>query len=287
LDKEKSFELISTAVLTINKTVALPVKVIQPAVGSDSAAGMGIVELVGEGKTSWRGSPANRIHNLTLGASNLSGIIVKPGDEFSTVKSMGPITSEAGFLPELVIKNSTQVTPEIGGGLCQVSTTLFRAVLNSGLNVTDRSPHSFRVSYYEPPVGMDATIYDPAPDFKFVNNMSTPILVWAFADSNSLTFQIYGTKDNRKVEISDPALFNYTDPPAPVYTESATMEAGTIRQVEKATRGVTASFHYKVTNTAGKVLQDESYVSKYVPLPNSYLYGAGYAPPTPDAPPEG
>lgn len=287
LDKEKSYELISQAILTTKKTVALPVKVIEPSVASNSAAGMGIVELVGEGSTSWRGSPSNRIHNLTLGSEKISGTIVKPGEEFSTVKTIGQIDGSTGFLPELVIKNSTEVVPEFGGGLCQVSTTLFRAVLNSGLKITAREPHSFRVSYYEPPVGMDATIYDPAPDFKFINNMSTPILIWAVPGQNTLDFQIYGTKDGRKIEISDPAIFNYTSPPAPVYTESATMEPGAIRQVERATRGCTASFNYLVTDKAGKELEKDTFVSKYVPLPDSYLFGAGYAPPAPEAPPEG
>ena len=287
LDKEKSFELISQAILTEKKTVALPVKVIEPSVASNSAAGMGIVELVGEGSTSWRGSPANRIHNLTLGSEKISGTIVKPGEEFSTIKTIGQIDGSTGFLPELVIKNSTEVVPEFGGGLCQVSTTLFRAVLNSGLKITERSNHSFRVSYYEPPVGMDATIYDPAPDFKFVNNMSTPILIWAVPGRNTLDFQIYGTKDGRKVEVSDPVIFNYTNPPGPVYTESATMEPGSIRQVEHATKGCTASFNYRVTDKSGKEMEKDTFVSKYVPLPDSYLFGAGYAPPAPEAPPEG
>lgn len=282
LDKTKSFSLISLAVLSDNKSVTLPVKVVQPSVGSDSAAALGIVELVGEGKTSWRGSPSNRIHNLTLGAQNISGTIVKPGEEFSTVKTIGQIDGSTGFLPELVIKNSTQVVPEFGGGLCQVSTTLFRAVLNSGLKVTERSAHSFRVSYYEPPVGMDATIYDPAPDFKFVNNMSTPILIWAVAGNNSLDFQIYGTKDGRQISISTPAIFNYTDPPAPVYTQSSTMAPGAIRQVEKATKGCTASFNYRVLDALGKELEKDTFVSKYVPLPNSFLVGEGYVSPSPE-----
>lgn len=287
LDKEKAFELISAAVLTDKKTVTLLIKVIKPTVADNSAAGLGIIELVGEGSTSWRGSPSNRIHNLTLGSEKISGTIVQPGEEFSTVKTIGQIDGSTGFLPELVIKNSTEVVPEFGGGLCQVSTTLFRAVLNSGLKVTERTNHSFRVSYYEPPVGMDATIYDPAPDFKFVNNMSTPILIWAVAGQNTLDFQIYGTKDGRKVEVSDPVVFNYTNPPAPVYTESATMEPGAIRQVERATRGCTASFNYRVTDKSGKELEKDTFVSKYVPLPDSYLFGAGYAPPAPEAPPEG
>ena len=207
--------------------------------------------------------------------------MVKPGEEFSTLKALGPITAEAGFLPELVIKNGTQVVPDIGGGLCQVSSTLFRAALNAGLKITARTAHSFRVPYYEPPIGIDATIFDPAPDLKFVNNMDAPILIWAAASDTDLIFQIYGTKDDRKVEISDPVLFNYIAPGDPIYTESSTMEPGAIRQVERATSGVTASFKYKVTAKSGEVLQAETYVSKYIPIPDSFLYGPGAEVPAP------
>jgi len=293
LDKNKAISDIIEAIRKNQSPVELTVKVTEPALSSDDPAKLGLKELIGEGSTSWRGSPQNRIHNLTLGAQNISGSIVKPGEEFSTVKAIGDISAAAGFLPELVIKNSTEVVPEIGGGLCQVSTTLFRAVLNSGLKITARTPHSFRVSYYEPPVGMDATIYDPAPDFRFINNMETPIFIWAVPSSNGLDFQIYGTKDGRKVEISDPVVFDYISPPSPVYTESGTLAAGEIRQTERATSGATASFSYKVTDTAGTVLQSEIFTSKYVPLPDSFLYGPGtpdipgqeVAPPAPEATP--
>lgn len=192
-----------------------------------------------------------------------------------TLKAIGHVGPETGFLQELVIKNSNRVEPEYGGGLCQVSTTLFRAVINSGLKVTARTPHSFRVSYYEPPVGMDATIYDPAPDFKFINNYENPILIWAIAGNNSLVFQIYGTKDNRKIEISDPVTYDYVSAGEPIYTESATMATGAIRQVERATSGCSASFTYRVTAANGTVLENETFVSKYVAIPNSYLYGPG------------
>jgi len=275
LEKDKATEEIIEALNTNKESIDLPIKETKPEIGSSNPADAGIKELVGEGRTSWRGSSANRIHNLTLGASKISGSIVKPGEEFSTVHALSPITAANGFLPELVIKNSTQVEPDIGGGLCQVSTTLFRAVIYSGLKVTARTPHSFRVSYYEPPVGMDATVFDPAPDFRFINTMDTPILIWAIAGNNSLVFQIYGTRDGRKIEISDPVIYNYVSPGEPIYTESSTMATGAIRQIERATSGCTASFTYKVTADDGTVLEKETYTSKYVPIPNTYLYGPG------------
>lgn len=275
LQKEEATIKILKALNDGTATLELPVKKIQPAIATSDPAQAGISELVAEGKTSWRGSPPNRIHNLSLGASKISGTIVKPGEEFSTLKTIGEIGPETGFLQELVIKKGNQVVPDYGGGLCQVSTTLFRAVLNSGLKVTARTNHSFRVSYYEPPVGMDATIFEPAPDLKFVNDMKTPILIWAYAGNNSLTFQVYGTKDGRQVNISTPVTFNFVSPPNPVYNFSSTMAPGAIRQVEKALSGCTASFNYKVTAKDGSVLENQTFTSKYIALANSYLYGEG------------
>jgi vancomycin resistance protein YoaR len=280
LNQEEAIKTVSEAIMSTQNKVTLLVKETKPEVSDLSDAGS-IKELVAEGVTSWKGSPANRIHNLTLGAKNISGIIVKPGEEFSTIKALGPIDLEHGFKKELVIKNSTEVSPEVGGGLCQVSTTLFRAAMNAGLKITARSNHSFRVSYYEPPVGMDATIYDPKPDFKFVNNMKTPILIWAVPTDTNLSFQIYGTKDGRVSEISVPVLFGYVNPGDKVYRETDTMATGAIRLVERATRGVTASFTYKVTTASGEILEDDKFVSKYVPVPETYLIGPGTQIPTP------
>lgn len=274
LDQSAAVKTISDAILNSQSKVTLDVKTVKPKV-TDVASTNGIKELVGEATTTWTGSPNNRIHNITLGANNISGTVVNPGEEFSTINTIGEIDAASGFLQELVIKNGTQVVPDYGGGLCQVSTTLFRAALNSGLKITARTPHSFRVSYYEPPVGMDATIYDPAPDFKFVNDMDSPILIWAVVGSNSLTFQMYGTKDGRVVNLTAPVVGSYVAPGYPVYTETDTMDPGTIRQVEHAVRGATASFSYKVLDKKGQILEDQTFVSKYIPVPNSFLYGPG------------
>ena len=274
LDKEETDTLIRESLSKGEITLELPVKVTQPKV-ADDASTVGIVELVGEGRTSWRGSPPNRIHNLTVGTKKISGWLIQPGEEFSTLDAIGEVGPGTEYLKELVIKNRNRVEPDWGGGLCQVSTTLFRAALNAGLKISARTAHSFRVSYYEPPVGIDATIFNPSPDLKFINTYKTPILIWGSAGNNSLTFQIFGTKDGRQVSVSDPIVGNYTSPGEPIYTESDTMAAGAIRQVERAVPGATASFTYLVTDALGAVLESETFSSKYVPVPNSYLYGPG------------
>jgi len=120
---------------------------------------LGIKELLGTGHSKFTGSPKNRIHNIKTGANAVNGTIVKPGEEFSLIATLGKIDKSTGYLPELVIKDNKTV-PEYGGGLCQVGTTVFRGTVDAGLPVTSRRNHSYRVSYYEP-AGTDATIYDP------------------------------------------------------------------------------------------------------------------------------
>ena len=256
--------------------VNLPLNVIKPAVASDTIDNLGIKELIGKGTTNFKGSPQNRITNIKIGSGIFNGVLVKPGEVFSTTKTLGSISADKGFLPELVIKEDT-TKPEIGGGLCQVSTTIFRAALNAGLPIVERSNHRYRVSYYEPPVGMDATIYDPSPDLKFENNTSGYILVQTYINGTELTFEFYGTKDSRSVEISDPVMYDVTPPDAPIYKEDASIAPGEIKQKEKAHNGSKASFHYKVTRGA-ETLFEKTFVSSYVPWRAVYLVAPGEIP---------
>ena len=264
--------------------VDLPIETIKPTINNDTINNLGIKELISKGTTSFKKSPANRITNIKVGSSMFNGVLIKPGEEFSTLKTLGDISTTRGFLPELVIKEDS-TRPEVGGGLCQVSTTLFRAALNAGLKITERTNHRYRVSYYEPPVGMDATIYDPAPDLKFVNNTSGYILIQTYIKGNDLTFEFYGTKDDRKIEISDPVMYDVSSPASPLYIEDASLAPGVTKQKEKAHNGAKASFHYKVTGTDGKVLQEKTFVSTYVPWRAVYLVGPGGMPNTQPADP--
>jgi len=273
LDKEKAVKDLTSAILSGKSNVELTVKVTEPAVTASSAEEMGIRELVAEGKTNFAGSPVNRRHNIAIGAKAIHGVIVKPDEEFSTIARLQPIDDTNGYLPELVIKENKTV-PEFGGGLCQVSTTLFRAALNAGLKITQRSNHAYRVPYYEPPVGMDATIYDPNPDFRFVNNYKYPILIQSSVNGDEITFQIYGTKDARKVEISDPVTYDWVAAGDPIYTESPTLAQGEIKKIDSAHSGIKADFYYKVT-LGDEILQKTTFHSEYTNWPAKYLYGPG------------
>jgi vancomycin resistance protein YoaR len=252
-------------------TISLPVDKIAAEVRADNIESLGIKELIGHGETSFTGSPSNRVHNITTGAGFLTGKLVPKGQDFSTVKTLGAVDGSTGYLPELVIKEN-RTTPEFGGGLCQVSTTLFRSVLNAGLKVTQRTNHSYRVSYYEPPVGLDATIYLPGPDFRFLNDTPGYILIQSKVEGTKITFDLYGTKDGRTSAISDPVVTNVTDPPAPLYSDTDTLPKGTTKQIERAHQGATAVAIYTVTRD-GKEINKQTFRSVYKPWQAQFLVG--------------
>lgn len=169
---------------------------------------LGIKELMAQGTSNFKGSPKNRIHNIQIGVNQMTGVIVGPGQEFSFNKNLGPVDGEHGFLPELVIK-ATGTVPEFGGGLCQVSSTVFRAAMQAGFPITQRRNHAYAVQYYSPQ-GTDATIYPGVIDLKFVNNSESSLLIWPDIneEKNILTFNFFGTKDNRQVTLDNPIQYD-------------------------------------------------------------------------------
>jgi len=254
-----------------SKTLELVINIKKPEVSDGDVNNLGIKELIATAMTNFIGSSSNRIHNIQTGANVLNGILLKPGDTFSTLGHLGTIDGSTGYLPELVIKED-RTTPEFGGGLCQVSSTLFRATLQAGMKIIERQNHKYRVSYYEPPVGMDATIYDPAPDFRFINNYNSHVLIQSKVEGTKITFDLYGTKDDRKVEVGTPIVYDYVDPDPPVEVETDTLPPGERKLVEKAHQGASAKFNYKVTR-GEEVLQEKTFLSKYVPWQEKWLVG--------------
>ena len=184
--------------------VDLPFDEVEPEISTDSIDNMGIKTLIGEGRSNFRGSPKNRIFNINVATNRFNGTLIKPGEEFSFVKILGPVDGEHGYMPELVIKKD-KTEPEFGGGICQVSTTAFRAAIYSGLEITARRNHAYPVKYYNPQ-GLDATVYVPRPDLRFINNTSGYILIQTKIEGTELVFQFYGTDDGRKVNIIGPKI---------------------------------------------------------------------------------
>lgn len=185
-------------------SISVPGTAIEPDIKGSDIERLGIKDLIAEGTTNFVGSPKNRVFNINRALKQFQGILIAPNEEFSFVKHLGEVDGEHGYLPELVIKNN-RTEPEFGGGICQVSTTVFRTAIYAGLKISARRNHAYPVGYYRP-YGMDATIYIPNPDLKFINNTPGYIFLQPFVNGTKLTFQMYGTKDNRTVEVDGPHI---------------------------------------------------------------------------------
>lgn len=203
VDAEKLFGRISAAIESENREVEIPLRILTaPVKATDELQNLGIRELVGEAETDYEGSPANRQHNIRTAAEKLNGVLIPPGEEFSFAESLGPVTTSTGYRRELIIKEG-DVVPEIGGGICQVSTTFFRTALATGLPITRQKPHSLKVHYYSPP-GLDATVYPGSADLKFLNDTGHHILIQAAVEDTRLRVNFFGTNDGRSVKLAGP-----------------------------------------------------------------------------------
>jgi len=187
-----------------SNTIALAYESVTPDVTAESASALGITTFLGEGRSDFSGSTKKRIHNIRTAASRFDGVVLAPEEELSFVELLGEVDGEHGFEKELVIKDK-ETKPEYGGGICQVSTTLFRNAIFTGMEITQRRNHSYPVHYYTP-IGFDATVYVPAPDFRFKNNTPGYILMQPEIEGSELVFRFYGTPDGRDVEMKGPIV---------------------------------------------------------------------------------
>ncbi|MBI4257232.1 VanW family protein [Candidatus Uhrbacteria bacterium] len=257
-------------------SIELVVDVTQPAITTGDVNNLGIDEVLGVGTSSYKGSPTNRRGNIQNGVDLLNGLLIPPGETFSLLAALSPFTYENGYLPELVIKGD-KITPEVGGGLCQIGTTTFRATMNSGLPVVERQNHSLVVSYYNDPSngnpGTDATIYEPAPDFKFTNDTEHYILFQAenLTDTQELRFTFWGTNDGREGSYSPPVVSRWIPVGETVYTQTLDLEPG-VEQCQGSHIGADASFVYTVVSAQGETLET-TFESHYRPLPRICLVG--------------
>ncbi len=240
---------------------------------NESVNNMGIRELIAVGESNFRGSPWNRRHNIKTGAEALNGLLIAPNEEFSLLKVLGDIDAASGYLPELVIKEGKTI-PEYGGGLCQIGTTVFRLAINAGLPITERRNHSYRVGYYEP-AGTDATIYDPWPDFKFINDNKNYLLLQTRIEGNKLIFEFWGTNDGRQVATTTPVIYNIVKPGEPEYIETDELKPGEKKRIEHAHNGADAYFKRIISwpQDITRETIEETWSSHYVPWRERWMVG--------------
>ena len=273
LDITATVSLIETAAKSDQRTAPLPLTPVPPAVSSEDGQQLGIVELIGEGTTGFAGSSASRVQNIAVGASQFDGVLVGPGETFSFNQFLGEVTAEKGYEESIIIWGNT-TRADVGGGLCQVSSTAFRAAFWAGLPVSERWAHAFRVSYYEPPKGLDATIYSPSVDLKWVNDTGHHILIQTYIDrvNSTITFRYYGTNPGRSVEMDGPYESNPVAHGPPVYRDDPTLPEGQTKQIEWAKDGLDVTV-YRIIKENGVEVQRDTFFSRYRPWQAVYLVG--------------
>lgn len=255
----------------------VPVIITEAKIKTGDVNNLGIKTLIGVGTSKFAHSIPNRIHNLTLASSRLNGALVAPGETFSLGQTIGDISRATGYREAYVISEGRTVLGD-GGGVCQVSTTLFRAAMNAGLPIVERRPHAYRVAYYEQDMGpgYDATVFFPSSDLKFVNDTPGHILIQTKVEPKkfSMRYEIYGTDDGRVASISAAKTYSQVPPLPTIYQDDPTLPVGTTKQVDWSAWGAKVSFDYKVVRN-GETLQDRTFYSTYQPWAAIYLKGTG------------
>ncbi len=254
-----------------NNSIIIPIEITEtpPKVTLDTILEYEIRDIVGSSTTNFKGSSEDRIYNIKTGVSKITGRLIAPNEEFSTVFAIGTTSEQAGFLKEFVIKDNRSVK-ESGGGLCQIATTLFRLALDAGLPITERVNHRYVVGYYG--AGLDATIYDPHPDFRFLNDTNNYLLLQGEVVGNEITFKLFGLKDGRKVSISKPTLKDEKPAPEVKYFMSEEVQYATMECSETPRKGITAEVKYKVEYRNGET-KEQTFKSVYQPWGKICLIG--------------
>ncbi len=234
-----------------------------------TAAELGITQLVSEATTYYAGSTKNRRDNIILSASRFDGLIIGPGEEFSFNYWLGDISPETGFVQGKIIFGG-QTVDGVGGGVCQVSTTAFRAALLAGFPITERNSHGYRVGFYEQngfPPGLDAAIFQPTADFRFVNDTPYSLLIETsvFPGSDSLQFRFYSTNPGRQVVLEGPVIKSIVPAKPTVYVANAELAPGQEQYIDWAAEGADVTFTRRILNTAGEEIRTDTIYTHYLP----------------------
>ena len=283
MDLDASIAAINDALLRGEHTVSLVIVEDQPKIpGTATGQELGITELIASETSYFYGSSEERIQNIQAAASRFHGVMVAPGETFSMGETMGDVSLENGFAEALIIFGNRTIKG-VGGGVCQVSTTLFRTVFNAGFPVVERYSHAYRVSYYEMTAsgavdnrlaGLDATVYFPLVDFKFKNDSPYWILMETYVNvpGRSLTWKFYSTSDGRSVSWDTTGPVNIVSAPAPLFEVNPELKKNEMKQVDYAANGADIT----VTRTVyrdGAVLFQDQFITHYEPWQAICQYG--------------
>lgn len=251
----------------------------QDAIAQAATAPARPVELLGKATTGFATSADERLHNIARATAMFDGLVVQPNTEFS-FNSVSDFSEANGFVEGYAIIGN-RLEKVVGGGLCQVSTTLFRAVSNAGLKVTNRQGHTFIVYFYENILGFDATVFTPDVDFRWFNDTSGPVYIAAASnpDAATVTFALWGYGDGRQVQYDGPYTRNWVRPSTPIWQYDPALPRGAVRQLVHGRSGVEVNYYRTVTLPNGRVLYKDNYHTLYQPWEDFYMYGPGVRPP--------
>jgi vancomycin resistance protein YoaR len=249
----------------VARAVVVPVK---PERTTAAAHAMGISGVVGSYETQYGGIP-NRIHNVQLVARLIDGTLIAPGTTFSFNETTGARTADKGFLEAPVIING-ELQTGLGGGVCQVSTTVFNAAYEAGLPISSRTNHALYISHY--PLGRDATVDYPGIDLKFVNDTGRWLLLRTFVGPSSLVVNLYGTPQDRRVVTETAPLRVVSGPPVKKRID-ASLAPGEVVVESYGVPAQSTSVHRRVYSAAGKLLSDSTWYSSYTAEPKIVAVG--------------
>jgi vancomycin resistance protein YoaR len=284
LDVPATREAIVQKVLSGEHSIPLVITEVKPAAPDDATSAMlGITGLVSSYTSYFRGSSAARLQNIQAAAARFHGLMVPPTSDFSMGEHIGDISLDNGFAEALIIYNGKTITG-VGGGVCQVSTTLFRTALYGGYPILERHEHAYRVYYYEQTAtgtdpglaGLDATVYFPLVDLKFTNDRPYWLLMETYFDPEeySLTWKFYSGDDSRSVDVQNLGLRNVKPAPDPLFEENADLPPETCKQVDWPGDGADIAVTRSVLR-GGVVLFADTIRTHYEPWQAVYQYGPG------------
>ena len=283
LNVEETIKAVNDKLAKGEHSVSLVFDIHKPAAADDATGEqLGIRQLVQSTTTYFYGSNSARIQNITTASSRFHGLLVAPGETFSMAQALGNISLDNGYAEALIILGN-QTIKGVGGGVCQVSTTLFRTVFYAGYPINERHPHAYRVGYYEQKsnghsdpnlAGLDATVFVPLVDFKFTNDTPYWLLMETYVKGYSLTWKFYSTADGRSVEWDSTGPTNITPAPDPLYRENPDLKKGEIKQVDYSAEGADITVNRRVLKD-GNVLFQDRFITNYEPWRAIYEYGPG------------
>jgi vancomycin resistance protein YoaR len=284
LDVTASREAVTQGLLQGEHAIPLVVTLAQPEVTDDmTAASLGITGLVESYTSYFGGSSAARMQNIDAARKQFHGLLVPPNTTFSMADALGDVSLENGYAEALIIYNGRSITG-VGGGVCQVSTTLFRTAYYGGYPIVERHEHAYRVYYYEQTAtgydtglaGLDATVYVPLVDLKFTNDRPYWLLMetYFYQNEQKLEWKFYSGDDGRTVDVQNLGLQNVVPAPDPLFEENPDLGSDQMKQVDWSADGADIMVT-RVVSRGGQALFTDSIRTHYEPWQAVCQYGPG------------